>query len=702
MPKVMTKKTRPRISLDTETTGKDLRHGCQPFFVTSCNEAGEISYWEWDVNPLTRKPIIPESDLAEIRLKLCFGVDTVFQNPKFDFHALETIQITPSWDRVWDTLLAGHLLASNQPHDLTTMALIYLGINIKPYEDALKEACNAARRLARSKYPSWRIAKEGLPEIPSCKPESSDKAEDGTPRSTPWANDMWLPRAIAKQEKYPEDHPWWTVLRDYSNADSEVTLKLFAVMEEELKLRGLWEIYLERLKVLPVAYKIERRGVTTSRTRLMELREKYTVGSKESEAICLNIASSYDYKLEFPKAGLNNSLRGFVLHQEEMEEQPGLGLISPKVTATGNPSMDKFVIEEWVGSYPDWDGSLSKKSKAHLFIKNLSMKRSQDTANGYMKSYEKFWVGDSEDWATMFPSLNPTGTDTLRWTSQGPNEQQISKKEGYNLRYCFGPGPEREWWSCDAQNIERRIPAYEAGEEAIIELLEQPDKPPYYGSEHAMVAHLLFSKEFEACGDGKAFKKKYAATRYQWTKNGNFAIQYGCQKAKADATYHVDGAFELLKQRFHKQEALNQYWIDFANKHGYVETMPDKSINATRGYPLLCSRSKYGKVLPTVPLNYHIQGTACWWMCRAMVRVQEFFDDLNKKNPKKQYYMVMQVHDELVFDFPKGTGTEPWKTNYAIIQEVKRLMAMGGQDIGIPTPVSCEYHEHNWSEGRSV
>jgi len=88
-------------------------------------------------------------------------------------------------------------------------------------------------------------------------------------------------------------------------------------------------------------------------------------------------------------------------------------------------------------------------------------------------------------------------------------------------------------------------------------------------------------------------------------------------------------------------------------------------------------------------------------MMKAMIRVQEFFDELNKKSIHK-FYMVMQVHDELVFDFPKGVGVEPWRTNYGIIKEVMRLMALGGEDIGIPTPVSCEYHPDNWSKGLSV
>src|SRR6187455_1410176 len=123
------------ISLDTETTGVDLRHGARPFFVTTCDEAGEVTYWEWDVDPLTRQPDVPLEDQMEIT-KILKGADSIIlQNPKFDKAALDSIGITEwDWGKVHDTLLAGHLLASNRPHNLTDMAMQYLGADIEPYE----------------------------------------------------------------------------------------------------------------------------------------------------------------------------------------------------------------------------------------------------------------------------------------------------------------------------------------------------------------------------------------------------------------------------------------------------------------------------------------------------------------------------------------------------------------------------------------
>lgn len=91
-----------------------------------------------------------------------------------------------------------------------------------------------------------------------------------------------------------------------------------------------------------------------------------------------------------------------------------------------------------------------------------------------------------------------------------------------------------------------------------------------------------------------------------------------------------------------------------------------------------------------------------------MNRCDDYLSDLNRrlikegKIVKDEYFMVMQVHDELVFDFPKGKGKEPWKTNLPYIRDLQKLMEKGGDDIDVPVSVSIEYHEHNWSEGVSI
>jgi DNA polymerase I-like protein with 3'-5' exonuclease and polymerase domains len=129
--------------------------------------------------------------------------------------------------------------------------------------------------------------------------------------------------------------------------------------------------------------------------------------------------------------------------------------------------------------------------------------------------------------------------------------------------------------------------------------------------------------------------------------------------------------------------------------------MPDKTVDPTKGYPLLCTRSQDGSyILPTVPLNYHVSGTAMQWTNKAMIRVDEWLNRRNATIPDEQHInIIMQVHDEMVYVAPKGKGKEPWKTNLPTIRKIQALMEQGGEDIGVPTPVSVEYHATNWSEG---
>jgi DNA polymerase I-like protein with 3'-5' exonuclease and polymerase domains len=524
-----------------------------------------------------------------------------------------------------------------------------------------------------------------------------------------WKFDSWLPRVIAKEKCYStigsSRHLWWSVCSNYANVDSESTLNLFKVQRERLKKLGLWEIYLERLKVLPIVYGMKNRGITLNYDRLEELYSTYTEKSAQAGCVCINVAKSFGVALELPKSGNNKSLTEFVFGP--------LGLKSHKRSKkTGKPSMDKSVLEEW-------EATLPKHSKALAFVRALKGKRKRDTALSYLEGYERFWLelrdtteGRRTDdkagvWRVLHPSLNPTGTDTLRWSSSNPNEQNISKQEGFNLRYCFGPAPGREWWSLDAKNIELRIPAYEAGETEMIDLFENEDREPYYGSYHLLIFDTLhpdkFAKHSIDC------KKVYESTWYQWTKNGNFAVQYGAveQSGTADRAYHVPGAQKRIQKRFNKIRKLNELMVKHAQEYGYVETIPDRTIDPKRGYPLLCSRTNYNRVLPTVPLNYHVQGTAMWWMMKAMIRCQEYLDEDNRRyKPAYRAYMVMQVHDELVFDFPKrkpfGNKKDTVSGNLHKIKQIQDLMERGGDDIGIPTPVDIEYHPDNWSEGVSI
>lgn len=668
-----------RIALDTEDTGLDLFHGARPFFVTAYEEGGVQHWWEWSVDPLTREVLCNPNDLLDIQDMVNDAERIIGQNFKFDAAALGMLGVKTDWSKVDDTLIAGHLLASNKPHNLTDMAVQYLGVDIEPFEKRLEAVVKEARTIAKRDYPDWRIAKKAAPGMPSAKEKT-------------WKFDTWLPLAIAEAEGFDDDHPFRSVLRDYANADSATTLALWHAQEALLTRQSLTAIYRERMRAVPAIAAVEQAGVTIHKGRAAGLKKQYLETSAKLHSECVALADGDIEKL--PVNGVSNALREVVFGK--------FALPVKRRTKKGNASLDNTAIEGWLLELPE-------DSVPHRFLSRLVDYRKRATGLGFIEAYRRFWVPVSTAWARLHPSLNPTATDTLRFSSSNPNGQQISKRliqeetSKHNARWMFGPAPGREWWALDYENIELRIPAYEAEEKELIVLFERSSEPPYYGSEHLLnfsaVYPDIWSEELKAVGVEKVgphVKEKYADTWYRRCKNGDFAVGYGAVEradgwGTADKSFGRKGSHARLKSRFARKEALNQKWIAYAEKHGYVETLPDKTVDPKRGYPICCTRSEHGRILPTVPLNYHVQSTAMWCTMKSMIRCHEYLQTL------PSHFMALQVHDEIVFDFPAGGAA-----NLPKVERLKWLMEQSGDDINVPLKVAISYHPDNWQEAAEL
>lgn len=734
------------ISLDTETTGIDLVHGAMAFLVTTCADDGRVQCWEWDVNPLTRRPDVLAEDVVEITALIDSAELIYAHNAKFDVRALATIGIELPWAKVRDTLIASHLLASNSGHRLDELCLDYLNISIDHYEEKIKKVTQTCRAIAKRDYPTWRIAKEGMPDGPS--------VQDGAKRTDdkPWKGDMWLPRALAKSaaDRVP-DADWITACAKYANADSEHTLLLGMELEKLIQDRGLWAIYEHRLHLPRIACEMEDYGVTARGDYTAATIDEYEEHCAEAEAALHAIAASVGHRLELAEgAALNDNMRDLfyggikqacprctyvkrVKHwngervdtaaicpkcakgtkrrvgmRYQLVTTRSKGLELPVITKrkTGNASLDKAAIQDYLNTLDE--------GPALDFVRILADKRGFDTALSYLHAYRRFWLpltqwigtrsGDEyveqmvEGYYRIHASLNPCGTDHLRWASNSPNLQNVSKRDDYNLRACFGPAPGREWWAMDFQNIELRIPAYESGEPAMIEIFEAGEAAPYWGSYHNLIASIVYADEYFADGlhevkDG--FKKKYKATLYQYIKNFNFAKQYGCGKRKGDATARKCGAFEMVDRTLSKLSALQAHYLSLAERTGFITTLPDRSVDETRGYPILAGRTEDGRVLSTTPFNYHVSGTACWAKNTALIRCAAQCEKWRAEG--FDAHVALEIHDEILFDFPRGDTPQ---ANLPRALLLKGLMEQSGEDLipRIPSPVSIGYHAETWAK----
>lgn len=708
-------------AFDVESTGLDAYHDARPFFFSWYDDTEGPWSLEWEVNPKTREVCIPCSNKRLVRDRLDAADTLVAQNAKFDVAMLYAIGVYSDsdpfpWDKLEDTLVAGHMLYTSRRHDLTTMVLQYLKEDIKPLEKKLQHACEAARRWVRRKSfrdvsGDWFISERGGDGMPSAKDKN-------------WQMDMWLPLAVAREEEVdptnPEMGDWYNVLEEYSLADSYWTLALWLGytnedsvyhpgMRELIRSKGLWKNYKHRMVLQPFAYGLEYRGVTGSIEGARQAKEYAEWKSGFHAEECRKIAEGFNdpethrpYNLHLPVSGNNDSLLTFVFDV--------LGMPVVKQTPNGNPSFDKDVLDAYVKEH------CPAESVQQLFFDNLTAKRKLDTAISYMEQYERFRIVTGPDTFVIHPSANPCGTVQLRWSFSNPNTSNISKQKGFNLRQGFGPDPEGEFWSLDAQNLELRIPTFRAQEPLLMEVFLKPKEPPYFGSYHLVIFDLLHPERFKK--HGKDCKDEYDSTWYQWVKNGNFAIIYGCQRKKADATYKVTGAFDKIRDRFPNIAKLADEQIRIGATRGYVETVPSKWIDPDRGFPVMVSRTNEGWVLPTTPLNYHISATAMQWTNEASLKCEAQLDEWRRQGIN--CWCTLQVHDELVFRFPKSkvnpqvdldrerkwafdNGPVPmpfkyYRSNLGYVRVLQRLMESAGESISVPTPVGVEFNRDNWAD----
>lgn len=272
-------------------------------------------------------------------------------------------------------------------------------------------------------------------------------------------------------------------------------------------------------------------------------------------------------------------------------------------------------------------------------------------------------------------TYNQALTVTGRLSSSNPNLQNIPirSEEGNKIRsaFCAMDKENSLILSADYSQIELRLLAHVSGDEHLIHAFTSGEDV------HAMTAAKVFGVELKDVT--KEMRRRAKAV--------NFGIVYGQSKyglAKSLGITNVE-AQEFIDKYFETYPKVKEYMnneVEFVAQNGYVETaFGRKRYLASE---LHSSNYQIREFAQRAAINQPLQGTAADLIKIAMIRIDKAIDKMKTK-------MIMQVHDELVFEVPKDE-LEQLKT---IILD---CMALKDQNLKIPLDVDINYGT-SWKEG---
>jgi len=261
-------------------------------------------------------------------------------------------------------------------------------------------------------------------------------------------------------------------------------------------------------------------------------------------------------------------------------------------------------------------------------------------------------------------TYNQALTVTGRLSSSNPNLQNIPirTEEGNKIRgaFCAMDRENSVILSADYSQIELRLMAHISGDENLINAFKSGEDI------HTETAAKVFGVDVSEVT--KEMRRKAKAV--------NFGIVYGQSKYGLAKNVGItnDEAQEFIDRYFEHYPGVKSYMIneaDFVNRNGYVETIYGRKRYLSS--ELMSPNYQIREFARRAAINQPLQGTAADLIKMAMIKVQ---DELEKQNLKTK--MIIQVHDELVFEVPKGE-----------IEQVKKLVKEC-MELGQPFKVPLE------------
>ena len=434
-----------------------------------------------------------------------------------------------------------------------------------------------------------------------------------------------------------------TEVAEYACEDADITLRLRNYLEPRLKTLSLWNLFTEiEMPLVRVLAIMEMNGVSLDVPKLAELSQKL---AKELYELELKI-----YELSGEKFNINSPQQLSHILFEKLKIHKELGIRKGmKKTKTGYST----------------DSSVLNNLSAHPLVKLiLNYRELSKLKSTYIDALPKMINPKT---GRIHTSYNQTVTATGRLSSSEPNLQNIPIRSeiGKEIRKAFIPR-DKGWLllSADYSQIELRIVAHLSEDPLLIEAFRAGEDI------HRKTASVIFGVPMNEVT--KEMRSRAKAI--------NFGIIYGMgpQRLAAETGLSLEEAKRFIETYFEKHPKVHFFiekTIADARERGYVTTL----LGRRRLIPEIRSSTPYIRAsAENIAINTPIQGTAADLIKRAMVKIQE---EIEKRELKTK--MIIQIHDELLFEVPEGELDEAKKLIKEEMEGVMELLVPIVVDIGV-------------------
>ena len=360
----------------------------------------------------------------------------------------------------------------------------------------------------------------------------------------------------------------------------------------------------------------------------------------------------------------------------EMAGEPELNILSPK--QIGALIFEKLNLDPKVKpksgvrySYPTDEDTLSSLADKHPIINEILEYRGiKKLLSTYIEPFPSYI---SPATGKIHTTFNQALTATGRLSSSKPNLQNIPirTERGKEIRKAFVPSrPDGVIVSADYSQIELRIMAHLSCDTHLINAFRNGQDV------HAITASKIFGVSLESV----------TAEQRRIAKTANFGIMYGISAFGLSQRLHISRAEakKIIDDYFANFPAISSYIEDTlasARESGFVET-----IFGRRRYLMeINARNATARALAErTAINAPIQGTSADIIKLAMINV-----DKRIRETGLQSKMILQIHDELVFDAVRG--------EVEILQKIVKEEMENVIELSVPLTVECNYG-NNWLE----